>query len=233
MHPVSFSILTHLDRLSIELARWEDRGGMGIVMLDPAYKYMAGSKSSQLFDMGAVLTPLQIACYDAKAALLVGHHYNRREGASRLERFSGAGLLEWARFIISLDSKKIDPNNVVTTFEITGNSVEDNMIRVQRTMRALDETANPELSYEIQVLGEGEEAREAKFMKTGDRLMRLLPAADADPASVRRLHMQIVVDGGQHLQESTMRSALNKLAGDGLAKNHATSGNEGRWSKTV
>jgi hypothetical protein len=85
--------------LQVAIPRLLDVLRPGLVIADPAYRYMAGVRA-QLFDMGAVLAPLSALCSEVPAALVVGHHYNRREGANREERISGAGLLEWARVVI-------------------------------------------------------------------------------------------------------------------------------------
>src|SRR5688500_5438417 len=98
----------------------------GLVLLDPAYKYLAGAKPSSLFDMGAALTPLQVLCGSFSATLLVGHHYNRSNGREREGRISGAGLLEWARVVITAEApaRRGEDPAVVVTFEVTGNSLD-------------------------------------------------------------------------------------------------------------
>jgi RecA-family ATPase len=52
IHPLAFWAVADLDRLRAELDAIEP----GLVLLDPAYRYMSGVRA-QLFDMGAVLTP--------------------------------------------------------------------------------------------------------------------------------------------------------------------------------
>jgi AAA domain len=117
IHPLSFSVVSDLPTLEAELAALDP----GLVLLDPAYRYMNGVRA-QLFDMGAVLTPLQEACREAGAPLLIGHHYNRQHGAQREERISGAGLLEWARLVITAEAprRQTGDETVTVTFEISG-----------------------------------------------------------------------------------------------------------------
>jgi len=62
VHPLSFSVMDGLPALEAELAALDP----GLVLLDPAYRYMNGVRA-QLFDMGAVLTPLQETCREAGA----------------------------------------------------------------------------------------------------------------------------------------------------------------------
>ena len=77
----------------------------GLVLADPAYKYLSGAKTSSLFDMGEVLTPLQVTCQEAGSAFVLSTHYNRRAGAEREERMTGAGVLEWARVVITVEAR--------------------------------------------------------------------------------------------------------------------------------
>ena len=151
IHPWAFSAITDLDRLRYELRAVKP----GLAVLDPAYRYLSGA-AAQLFDMGAVLTPLQEACATEGAPLIVGHHYNRKNGARREERISGAGLLEWARLVITAEApaRRAEDSDVVVTFEITGNSIDPRVFKVRRRVEALDDSPNPELRYSAEVTSE-------------------------------------------------------------------------------
>lgn len=247
VHPFPFSAIKDLARLELEMARWprviEDWAakdvvigddGLGLVMLDPAYKYMAGAQSSQLFDMGAVLTPIQQACADVGAALVVGHHYNRREGASREERLSGAGLLEWGRFIITVEAppRREDEDSVVASFEVTGNSLDPLAFRIKRTVRPEDKSANPSLFYEVQVLDEGAEARrKGSGRKTPDLILDRVPF-QPDAATVKEIEEALVADGTP-IKEATIRRRLNELSADERVLNLTKDGTAGRWARPV
>lgn len=117
VHPTPFDAIRQASKLRDEIAARFP----GLVVLDPAYKYLVGAKASSLFDMGAALTPLQVMCSDAGAALLVGHHYNRQTGRAREERVSGAGLHEWGRVLITAEGspRRMDDESVMVMFEIT------------------------------------------------------------------------------------------------------------------
>jgi hypothetical protein len=52
VHPIPFNAITDAPRLEAELSEVQP----GLVLLDPAYKYLVGAKASSLFDMGAALT---------------------------------------------------------------------------------------------------------------------------------------------------------------------------------
>jgi hypothetical protein len=208
VHPLAFSAVGDLSLLRAELEVVEP----GLVLLDPAYRYMNGVRA-QLFDMGAVLTPLQEVCSAVGAPLLVGHHYNRREGAQREERISGAGLLEWARLVITMDAPpRRDESDVVATFEITGNSIDPVTFRLRRHVQALDDSPDPELVYQVEVLAEGAEVRETRFMTAADRVLAILPGNAEDAVSVKEIGDLVAQDmtGHKPLRADTIRKALNR-----------------------
>jgi len=209
IHPQVFQASSDLSLLCAEL----DAVRPGLVVLDPAYRYMAGVRA-QLFDMGAVLAPLSEACVEAGAPLVVGHHYNRRDGAAREERISGAGLLEWARFVITAEAppRRDADTDVVVTFEITGNAFDPVTFRARRRVEALDDSPNPELRYDVEVLAEGAAARETRYMGAAARVLAVLPDRDADAITVREIGDLVARDatGRGGLKHETIRQALNR-----------------------
>lgn len=195
--------------LEAELAMLEP----GLVLLDPANRYMNGVRA-QLFDMGAVLTPLQETCREAGAPLVIGHHFNRQEGKAREERISGAGLLEWARLVITATApvRRVDDPDVIVTFELSGNSIDPLTFRVRRRVVALDETPNPEISYSAEVVAEGAEAVASKYMTAAERVLAVLPAAPEDALTIREVGDLVANDatGKGGLKHDTIRRALNR-----------------------
>lgn len=229
VHPLSFSAVNDLPRLHAELEAVRP----GLVLLDPAYRYMHGVRA-QLFDMGAVLTPLQEVCSLAGAPLLVGHHYNRRDGAQREERISGAGLLEWARLVITAEAppRRDEDPDVVVTFELSGNSIDPLTFRVRRRVVALDDSPDPELSYEAEVLAEGAKAREVGFMTAADRVLDALPSRMEDSLLVREIGDRVAHDatGKGGLKHDTIRRVLNRDLG-GQVDSHGDL-RDTRWWRT-
>jgi hypothetical protein len=154
VHPFPFSAIGDLAKLEAEL----DVVQPGLVVLDPAYRYLAGAKSSDLYDMGRVLTPLQVATRTRGSALMIGHHYNKNTGAAREQRVTGAGILEWSRVLITMEAaarRANDGGNVIASFKVTGNSVEPIAFRVRRLVSSLEDGPNPDLYYEAEVIAEG------------------------------------------------------------------------------
>ncbi len=215
VHPIPFSAITDIKRLRAEVATLRP----AVVVLDPAYKYMAGAKSSDLFNMGAVLTPVQVACQENGAALLVGHHYNRREGAAREERISGAGLLEWARVIITMDTQPHragDESAVLASFEVSGNSLDPIAFRLRRSVVALEDGPNPDLSYSAEVIAEGAEARPNARPSTADRVRAVLGHGPDERLTVSRIGDRLAEEG-QPLKARTIQRALAELIALGEA----------------
>jgi AAA domain len=226
IHPFSFSAVGELDRLRAELAAIEP----GLVLLDPAYRYMGGVKA-QLFDMGAVLTPLQEACAKSGAPLVVGHHYNKQEGRLRGDRLSGSGLYEWARVLITMEAPalQVGQESVTATVEITGNSLETVMVTLRRSVVALDESPNPELAYAVEVLAEGEQAARVRLQTASDRVYAVLPEAP-ESLTIQEIGDAVANDstGKGGLKASTIRSSLNRDL-KGQVDSMSDAGQPTRW----
>jgi AAA domain len=209
VHPLSFSVVDGLPALEAELAALDP----GLVLLDPAYRYMNGVRA-QLFDMGAVLTPLQETCREAGAPLLIGHHFNRQEGKAREERISGAGLLEWARLVITATAppRRVDDPDVIVTFELSGNSIDPLTFRVRRQVVKLDESPNPEISYSAEVIAEGSEAVASRYLTAAERVLAVLPVTPEDALTVREIGDLVAHDdtGKGGVKHDNIRRALNR-----------------------
>ncbi len=213
IHPLAFSVPNDLPRLRAELEADEP----GLVILDPAYRYMGGVRA-QLFDMGAALTPLQETCSAVGAPLIVGHHYNRRDSTNREERISGAGLLEWARVVITMEAapRRDNDPDVTLSVEATGNSIDPLTFRIRRRVEALDDSPDPELRYEVEVLAEGAEAQAARFATAAERVLAVLPLHVEDALTTRDIGDLVAHDAtGKGLKADTIRRVLNRdLAGE-------------------
>ena len=232
VHPIPFSVLTDLEKLRVELGTFED---IALVVLDPAYKYMAGANTRAIFDMGAVLTPLQVVCQERGAALVVGHHYNRREGAAREERVSGAGLHEWGRYLITVEERGNPTDDDVRTvrLEITGNSMPDVGLTLRRAVVPLDDSPNPELSYYVEVVSEGLEDVGQPWTAER-RVLALLPTDPAYGLRVAEVQEATMNDesGLSPLKMDTVGRTLRRLREDTKADTDSQVGSAGRWWRT-
>lgn len=217
VHPIPFSAINNLDLLKGEL----DAVGPGLTALDPAYKYLAGAKSSNIYAMGEVLTPVQTACQERDSALLFGHHFNRNTKAEREEQISGAGILEWSRTVATVKAPprrgSDDPEaGVLLTFEITGNSIDPVSFSLRRHVTALDDSPNPELNYRVEVVAEGQDVKAKAYMSAADRIMAVLPTSQPEALLVKEIGDLVANDstGKGGLKHETIRTTLNdKLKG--------------------
>jgi DNA-directed RNA polymerase specialized sigma24 family protein len=212
VHPIPFSAIDDVDLLDAEV----EAVGPALTVLDPAYKYLAGAKSNLIFDMGAVLTPLQVACQRHGSALFVGHHYNRKEGAGRQERVAGAGILEWARLLVTIELRDKLAEADKVRVDVSGNSIGDTGFDVARSVVALDESANPDLSYHVEVTAEGAEQK-AEPWTARRRVLALLPT-DQTKAMTKAEVQDATVDdasGLRPLRTETVKKALQELHREG------------------
>jgi AAA domain len=130
-----------------------------LVILDPLYLAAAGQATGgNLYEMGAVLTPIQAICQRASAALVVVTHWNKTGEGTDHKRISGAGPSAWGRVLASaaIAHRRTTPEGasaVVLAFQLVGGEIPDTRFRVRRTGRALDpvDLASP-LEYATEVL---------------------------------------------------------------------------------
>jgi hypothetical protein len=179
---------------------------------------------------------LQVSCQERGAAVLVGHHFNRREGASREERVSGAGIHEWGRFLITVEKKKgnraTDEGVEVVRFEITGNSINPVAFTVRRHVVVLDDSPNPELSYYVQITDEGPEPPGDRRFTAGERIREAMGADRLSVAEIqdRTAHDLAVTEHGMKpLQTETVGRELRRLRESGEVDTDGASGVPGRW----
>jgi hypothetical protein len=205
VHPLAFDAAGGLGLLEAELEEIRP----GFAALDPAYRYFPGVRA-QLFELGAVLTPVQQACQAVGASVLAGHHFNRRQDAPREERLSGAGLLEWARVVMTLEAPAWG-TEAICSLEITGNNIEPATLRFRRRVEALSDGPVPELSYRVEVLAEGPEAVAARYATAAERVLAVLPSAPEEALTVREIGDRVAADAtGKPLKAGTIRQVLHR-----------------------
>lgn len=203
----------HLDIVKAELAT----ATPVLVVVDPMYLAARGAKSSDLFEMGAQLEPMQVLCQDAATALLVSHHWNKTGVGTGSERFSGAGLAEWGRVLISVavKSREVDPISLATTvelnLEVTGDEGAEGTLTLQRRVWSdHPEKLTSPLHYVTKVLatpGGGSGALVVAPPALMDALSRALDQAGPLPTrdvldlvrgekALRKAALRQLVDGG-------------------------------------
>jgi hypothetical protein len=223
-----------LDELENELASRPAR----LVILDPLYLAAAGQASGgNLYEMGAVLTPIQAVCQQAGAALVVVTHWNKTGEGTDHRRISGAGPSAWGRVLASaaIAYRGTTPEGasaVILGFQLVGGEIPDTRFRMRRTVRAVDagDLASP-LEYGAEVLSDDDaDQSEAPLGADGQPLKPsrrwVLAALDAggEMQTVKQLGDHLASQG-HPLKPRTIQEALAELEAAGLA--HGTEAAQG------
>ena len=213
-----------------------------LVILDPLYLAAAGqANGGNLYEMGALLTPIQAICQHAGAALVVVTHWNKTGEGTGPKRITGAGPSAWGRVLASaaVAHRGTTPQGasaVVLGFELVGGEIADTRFRVRRTVHALDpaDLASP-LEYTAEVLADDDPAG----TDPGDPTAGLRPSCGWVLAALRAGGpMQTVKQlgdttaaQGHALKQRTIQAALADLEAAGLAEGTDDPGGRARyWS---
>jgi hypothetical protein len=204
-----------------------------LVILDPLYLAAAGQATGgNLYEMGAVLTPIQAVCQQAGAALVVVTHWNKTGEGTDHKRISGAGPAAWGRVLASAavayrGQTPEGASQVVLAFQLVGGEIPDTRFRVRRTVRALDpaDLASP-LEYAAEVLPDDDPAGDdaaapcgvdGQPLKTSRRWVLAALAAGGGMQTVKHLGDHVAAQG-HPLRERTIQDALADLEAAGLAE---------------
>jgi AAA domain len=182
-----------------------------LVILDPLYLAAAGqANGGNLYEMGAVLTPIQAICQHAGAALVVVTHWNKTGEGTDHKRISGAGPSAWGRVLASaaIAYRGTTPegaSQVVLAFQLVGGEIPDTRFRVRRTVRAHDPTdlASP-LDYTAEVLPDDDPAADQGEVPLG---------ADGQPLKPSRRWVLTALEAGGAMQ--TVKALGDHLAAQG------------------
>lgn len=208
-----------LQALRLEL----DRHPPKLVILDPLYLALGGKvQTSQLAEMGGVLGPLQYACRDVGATLMVVHHWNKTGAGTSRHRATGAGIPEWARMTASVSVKSRATRDAATIvrqrWEFIGNGIVDTTLEVQRTVWADDPTdLSSPLHYELHQVEDTD--RPDDDLTPAQRRTLVALTALVGPVTVKEIGDIVAHDdsGGPPLKTRTIQEALRHLGGLDLA----------------
>ena len=226
-----------LSQVQAELAERPAR----LVIVDPLYLAAAGQASGgNLYEMGALLSPIQAICQHASAALVVVTHWNKTGEDTGPKRITGAGPSAWGRVLASaaVAHRGATPDGgsaVVLSFELQGSEIPDTRFRVRRTVRAVDpvDLASP-LEYATEVLPD--DTPDATAPAPGGELSPsrrwVLAALEAGGAMQTTRHLgDRLAEQGHPLRERTIQTALAELEAAGLAQGtEAPNGRARYWS---
>ena len=225
-----------------------------LVLLDPLYLAI-GEKGdgSNLYGMGAVLQAFGSVCRKASAALGIAHHWNKTGRGTGTSRFSGTGTVEFARTLLSVSDQssfvavvehELEGGRTVTqqrkttvlSIEVSGNSVPDQTVCVQRTMWAEDpDDLDSPLHYHCErvetVATEDVPVDPAVALRAVTRVYRAVNVLGAWVSSYEAqqwdaLNPPTKRDGSlaKPMMEDTAYRALGTLAGEGKLLSRKASG---------
>lgn len=198
-----------------------------LVTLDPLYLSAGGAQGADLYAMGELLERAQLAITEYGAALLVAHHWNRKQG-SGADRISGAGPAEWGRVLISVEekSRKVEDEQqasiVTTAWSVIGGEIPDLAVTVTRRIWAddpddLDSPMHVQTSAQLGTPSAAAERAATKMSPSQTKVYGALVAANGIPLSVRDIGDRIVSMFGEDnaLRRNTISDALNALSEQG------------------
>jgi len=200
------------------------------VYLDPLYLAAKGANGSQLYEMAAHLSDVQILCQRQDAALMIVHHWNKTGEGKGSKRMSGAGPGEWGRVLISVSvvTKHTDPEtkrtDVVLEWGFEGDEIPDEEIRIRRRVWSDDpDSLVAPMHYEIEQLGDcylpiTEDDNLPAMRPSAARVLAVLNVA-ASALTTHHIGDELAADStGVPLKKRTIQAALEELEGMGLAE---------------
>ena len=213
-----------------------------LVILDPLYLAAAGqANGGNLYEMGAILTPIQAICQAAGAALVVVTHWNKTGEGTGPKRITGAGPSAWGRVLASaaVAHRGTTPEGasaVVLGFELVGGEIPDSRFRVRRTVRAIDpaDLASP-LEYTAEVLADDDPTGQGPGEGGGElrpSVAWVLGALRAGGGMQTAKHLgDRLASEGHPLKKRTIQLALQELEAARLATGtQAPTGRERYWT---
>jgi hypothetical protein len=213
-----------------------------LVILDPLYLAAAGqANGGNLYEMGALLTPIQAICQAAGAALVVVTHWNKTGEGTGPKRITGAGPSAWGRVLASaaVAHRGTTPEGasaVVLGFELVGGEIPDTRFRVRRTVRAVNpaDLASP-LEYAAEVLPDDDPAGQGPGEAWGGlrpSVAWVLGALRAGGGMQTAKHLgDRLASEGHPLKKRTIQLALQELEAARLATGtQAPTGRERYWT---
>jgi hypothetical protein len=212
-------------------------------VLDPFYLSAGGADMKNLFAMGEALGPLQVINEDARSTFGLSHHFSRDTSKRGIDRFSGSGIPEWARWLGAAEITQRKPiengSQVVRRVEFTGSSVAEHRFTVTRKVGSFDPTdANSRMWIETTTADLADESERVvagnQLGPAQHRVYKLLYGVDR-PQDVSDIQQRTEKDGGEYpLKTRTVEAALDQLAKFGLADatNRGPGGPRAEWWRT-
>ncbi len=207
-----------------------------LVIIDPLYLAASGARGSDLYEMGAHLESIQVACQRYGAALIIVHHWNQTGKGKGAKRMSGAGPEAWGRVLISaaVVSRDTDPHTqastVVLDLEFQGDEIAESTVRIKRRVWVddPDDLSSP-MHYEVMESQGFKKPTDPAMSNLRPSAVRVLSILDASGSweTVTTIEAALVAGGDKSLAVRTIQDALARLVGADLAVSAGTFGTGG------
>lgn len=209
-----------------------------LVVVDPLYLAARGANGADLYAMGETLETVQRLAQNAKAALLVVHHWNKTGEGTGAKRMSGAGPAEWGRVLMSASRvhAATDPTTKATTVtiavELTGDEVPELTYRFRRRVWSENPgDLDSPIHYEIEQLDGTEAALSGSsgLPPAAQRVHAALLSKSGEWLAVRDIGDIVALDqsGKGGLKARTIQDALKNLKEGSLVVAHPGNGSGG------
>jgi len=209
-----------------------------LVIIDPLYLAAPKAQGSDLYGMGEVLGKAQQIAQEAKAAMVIVHHWSKTGRGEGFSRMSGAGPAEWGRVLCSgrVNARRLDPagaTEVTVQWSFVGGEIPDLEYATTRKVWADDrDSLTSPLHYELREAPLQTPA--SGFKGTKGEVFRVLEDLDPGatltvPEVLERVNARRGRRGEGPRQKRTIQNALSGLAGEGAAIASGTKDGGFQW----
>ena len=199
---------TDITLLRPQLEEQLDRHGYGLIILDPAYKWLGNRDENSNGDIAGLMNEFEALAQRTGAAVVIAHHFAKGDSSAKaaIDRASGAGA--WSR----------DPDSIVTLSP----HEEDNCYTVTTILRNLPQKPEFVLTWDYPIMRlapdlnpEALRRPQSKNKKCSDKEFLATVIA-----SEGKSYGRIVEDGRAllNMSTSTAERALKRLKKAGLVK---------------
>ena len=191
-----------------------------LIIAEPFYLMGRGVGRSQLNEIGAVLGVLQELAQEARAALLIGDHWNKGGEGIGAQRITGAGMAEWARVLFNglVDDSRTDTQTRATTvdlrWDVSGEMADFGFKYRREVWEDTPGAPASRLNYRCTFLGEHDPSTETVLLEDALKYLheaRKVDAREVTPAKHTDVYKGAGMDGRRGSEALKQLVALGKM----------------------
>ena len=208
-----------------------------LVIVDSFYRSAPADNIKDLSVRGAILQRLQEAVAESSdATLAITHHWNKTGAGGGIDRLSGTGFGEWARFIVSMAQigNPKPGGDAIVEFSFDGDEIPHSAQRFLRTVTVDDPSdLASAMHYQMRLAADIEQTEHPELAPAHRTVLAILERSP-DAWLLRSEIQEATAQGGFPLKDRTVQNALKELEQLGLARSKGTLGASGlRWQATA